>query len=185
MDDVLKKLAIAASISSLTLISGCDLFDDDDTTSEDDPVTVTGDVVQGPVSGATVCADKHTTTYPIGNGICDSGERSTTTASDGSFDDLIIPDGYGEYTLISSGGVDTISGKAALPMRAPAGVDRITPVTTLVASISDSTEREALIEKLEEATGGDYDADPSDAAADADLVLLTKSVEQTLRAVDE
>lgn len=138
------------------------------------PAVVSGSVVQGPVSGALVIADKN------GNFQLDANEASTYTDENGDFNDLVIPENYGPYVLVSLGGVDTITDEPALPMLAPAGAENITPVTTLVA-LAPEAEQAAMIAELDALAGdaGSYDADPS-VDATAEFVSLVKAVEETL-----
>ena len=136
--------------------------------------TLSGSVVQGPVSGALVIADKN------GNYLLDSDEAFTFSDANGDFNDLVIPDGYGSYVLVSTGGIDTLTDQPALPMLAPAGAKNITPITTLVA-LTPEADRAALIADLDALAGegNGYDSDPSEAAP-ADFVSLVKVVESTL-----
>ena len=134
--------------------------------------TVTGSVVQGPVSGALVIADRN------GNYLLDANEASTYTDENGDFNDLVIPDNYGNYVLVSIGGVDRITQKPALPMLAPAGAKNITPITTMVA-LAPASQQAALIADLNDLAGGSYDDDPSLGAPVA-FVSLVKTVEETL-----
>jgi hypothetical protein len=136
--------------------------------------TLSGSVVQGPVSGALIIADKN------GNYLLDSDEAFTFSDANGDFNDLVIPDGYGSYVLVSTGGIDTLTDQPALPMLAPAGAKNITPITTLVA-LTPEADRAALIADLDALAGegNGYDSDPSEAAK-ADFVSLVKVVESTL-----
>lgn len=176
MERLIKNTLLATVLCSTVTLVGCGSSSSGGGSS----TLVDGDVIQGPVSGATVFADLD------GDSVLDAGEASTTTASDGSFDDLVIPDGYGDYVLVSLGGTDTTTDEPALPMRAPAGAERITPITTLVASVPAGDARDALIADLDELAGdgNSYDSDPSTGAA-ADFVSLVKSVEQVLYAMEE
>ncbi len=117
----------------------------------DDPVPVVvlpaGNVVQGPVQGATVFADR----LNLGNvGVLDAEERaySAITGSDGSFQITSAPP-YA-YQLVSSGGTDTITNQPAITMLAEGGsagsavtTNVLTPLTTLVA-LTPPASREAL-----------------------------------------
>ncbi|PLX84008.1 MAG: hypothetical protein C0618_11870 [Desulfuromonas sp.] len=144
--------------------------------------TVSGAVVQGPVKDALVIADKN------GNRKLDAGEPSnevsTYTDENGDFDDLVIPEGYGDYTLVSKGGTDTLSGRPGLTLLAPAGAKNITPATTLV-ELAPEDKKEELKASLATLSGsGSYDADPSEEAAAA-FVSLVKVVEETLYLVED
>ena len=146
-----------------------------------EPEIVTGLVVQGPVSGALVIADLDADrgTVSGANRSLDTDEVSTHTDSVGDFD-LSIPVGYGAYTLVSLGGMDSLSGHPAMPMLAPSGAKNITPLTTLVASVPEA-EREELIATLDSlaGAGGSYDDDPA-GGVPAEFLALTKIVEQTV-----
>ncbi|SDJ01426.1 VCBS repeat-containing protein [Bradyrhizobium sp. Rc2d] len=85
--------------------------------------------IDGYIGGATVFADANN------NGILDAGEAFTTTRADGSF---TLSGGSGP--LVSIGGVDISTGlQVAGVLRAPEGSTVITPLTTLVAALIDST----------------------------------------------
>ncbi|MDT8420822.1 MAG: hypothetical protein RQ754_10365 [Desulfuromonadales bacterium] len=164
-----KMVALLLLLGSLAGTFGCS---DGGSRSAGTFVTVTGSVVQGPVSGALVIADRN------GNYLLDANEASTYTDENGDFNDLVIPDNYGFYVLVSVGGVDRVTQKPALPMLAPAGAKNITPVTTLVA-LAPAAQQAELIADLNGLTGGSYDDDPSVAAPVA-FVSLVKAIEETL-----
>ncbi|WP_298241353.1 VCBS domain-containing protein [uncultured Bradyrhizobium sp.] len=85
--------------------------------------------IDGYIGGATVFADANN------NGILDAGEAFTTTRADGSF---TLAGGSGP--LVSIGGVDISTGlQVAGVLRAPEGSTVITPLTTLIAALVDST----------------------------------------------
>ncbi|WP_370126386.1 M10 family metallopeptidase C-terminal domain-containing protein [Bradyrhizobium ottawaense] len=85
--------------------------------------------IDGYIGGATVFADANN------NGILDAGEAHTTTRADGSF---TLAGGSGP--LVSIGGVDISTGlQVAGVLRAPEGSTVITPLTTLIAALVDST----------------------------------------------
>ncbi|MBR0830454.1 VCBS domain-containing protein [Bradyrhizobium manausense] len=90
---------------------------------------ITGQEIDGYIAGATVFADAN---Y---NGQFDAGEAHTTTNADGSF---ALVGGSG--TLVSIGGTDVSTGLAVTGvLKAPAGSTVITPLTTLIAAMVDST----------------------------------------------
>ena len=71
---------LAAVAAAAALVVGCGL-------KEDDPVTVAapgGAVVQGPVSGAIVFADKIPAGQARGNGTVDADEKAYSTTTDAS-----------------------------------------------------------------------------------------------------
>ncbi|MGL3111436.1 VCBS domain-containing protein [Bradyrhizobium sp. BR 1432] len=85
--------------------------------------------IDGYIGGATVFADANN------NGILDAGEAFTTTRADGSF---TLSGGSGP--LVSIGGVDISTGlQVDGVLRAPEGSTVITPLTTLIAALIDST----------------------------------------------
>ncbi|WP_276017372.1 VCBS domain-containing protein [Bradyrhizobium sp. C-145] len=85
--------------------------------------------IDGYIGGATVFADANN------NGILDAGEAFTTTRADGSF---TLSGGSGP--LVSIGRVDISTGlQVDGVLRAPEGSTVITPLTTLIAALIDST----------------------------------------------
>ena len=101
------------------------------------PVTLSGNVIDGYITGATVCLDIN------GNGVCDSGEPSATTGTKGAYS-LQVPVGVSTSNLhliasIPAGAVDSDfpSTPIAAPykMMAPADMpSAITPLTTAVST---------------------------------------------------
>jgi Ca2+-binding RTX toxin-like protein len=89
-----------------------------------------GRIVDGYIAGATVFSDTD------GDGVLDEGEAFTTTAADGTF----VLTGAGSGSLVMFGGVDISTGLAFNGiMKAPAGSTVVTPLTTLVTALIDST----------------------------------------------
>jgi len=97
--------------------------------------TLTGNLIDGYISGATVCLDANN------NGKCDSGEPYATTGASGVFN-IIVPAGHTALGLnlvayIPSGATDTDSGTVTTPYTLLAPVQttstNVTPLTTLVA----------------------------------------------------
>ena len=88
-------------------------------------------VVDGYISGATVFGDAN------GNGDLDSGEIVITTDSDGAFNKALFdPD----VPLVSRGGIDISTGEPFVgTLKAPAGSGVITPITTLVQNLVETT----------------------------------------------
>jgi hypothetical protein len=137
------------------------------------PVTLQGSVVQGPVSGARVFADR----APFNNS-WDAAEEFTFTAADGSYS---FPAVDGDFRLCTEGGVDTLSGQPAFQMFAPKDAVNVTPLTTLVAlapTPAAAAQIKAVIQGLAGAEA--YDADPTQGVSPA-LLTLIKSVEATLQ----
>jgi len=142
-----------------------------------------GKLVQGPVKGATVYADR------IGSGneyLLDQAEQdySSSTGNTGAYTLPAPPSGYGNYRLVSTGGtyssVDSAGAtveKPAMQMIAPMGAKNITPLTTLVAL------NPALQAKIEATGITSYDIDISAATATPAALLLSKSVESVVEAL--
>ena len=94
------------------------------------PVTITGNVIDGYITGATVFADTNN------NGILDGGEASDITNDSGEF---AITGGTGPLVMI--GGIDVATGLAFEGvMRAPAGSTVVTPLTTLLSALVEQGE---------------------------------------------
>jgi VCBS repeat-containing protein len=88
-----------------------------------------GQILDGYIAGATVFADADN------DGVLDADEAHTTTNADGSFS---LVGGTG--TLVSIGGTDLSTGLAITGvLKAPAGSTVITPLTTLITALVDST----------------------------------------------
>ncbi|MGY3038072.1 VCBS repeat-containing protein [Bradyrhizobium sp. USDA 4354] len=88
-----------------------------------------GQLLDGYIAGATVFADADN------DGVLDPDEAHTTTNADGSFS---LVGGTG--TLVSIGGTDVSTGLAITGvLKAPAGSTVITPLTTLITALVDST----------------------------------------------
>lgn len=130
--------------------------------------SVTGQVVDGYVAGATVFRDAN------GNGELDPGEVSTTTDINGNF---TLAGGSGP--LVAIGGTDVSTG---LPfdgvLKAPAGSTVVTPLTTLVQQLVDSGQTAAAAETaVKQALGIDpgfslSKTDPVKAAVGGDAAAL-------------
>jgi hypothetical protein len=142
------------------------------------PEGQSGRLVQGPVLNAAIFADN------VSGGARftqDADEVSTTTNdTTGDFTLPSIP-GY-NYVLVSKGGTDKLTGKAAIQMIAPAGSANVTPLTTLVALDTTGTVK-AKLEALMPA-GVKFDADISTSASPA-VLNLSKSVETTVQVLTD
>ncbi|MFM1854997.1 MAG: putative Ig domain [Pseudomonadota bacterium] len=150
----------------------------------DDPVPVVvlpaGAVVQGPVEGAIVFADQ----VNAGTvGVLDDAEKpySATTGADGTFQISSVPP-YA-YELVSVGGVDKITNRPAITMRAEGGAggsavttNVLTPLTTLVA-VTPPAQREAMKQTIA-ALGVDYKAKIDEGITPA-AAALVKAVTTT------
>lgn len=176
---------LAAVAAAAALVVGCGLKEDDPT-----PVAAPGGaVVQGPVSGAIVFADKIEPGQTRGNGVVDPEERaySTTTAANGSWKLNAVPT-Y-DYEIVSLGGTDTITQQPAITMRAEGGkagqtvtAQAVTPLTTLV-QLTPEANRAALkttIQSLGVAYNAKIDEGITPAAA-----ALVKAVTTTASKVVE
>ncbi|MXQ08011.1 hypothetical protein GQ651_09155 [Alphaproteobacteria bacterium GH1-50] len=87
-------------------------------------------VVDGYLSGAQVFGDANN------NGVFDTGETTTTTAADGSFDSSLFAD---DVPLVAVGGIDISTGEAFTgTLKAPAGSSVVTPLTTVVQAIIEA-----------------------------------------------
>ena len=176
---------LAAVAAAAALVVGCGL-------KEDDPVTVAapgGAVVQGPVSGAIVFADRIPAGQVRGNGVVDADEKaySTTTSSTGIWKLTAVPT-Y-DYEIVSLGGTDTITSQPAITMRAEGGKagqtvtsQAVTPLTTLV-QLTPEANRAALkttIQSLGVAYNAKIDEGITPAAA-----ALVKAVTTTASMVVE
>lgn len=99
------------------------------------PTTLSGKVIDGYISGASVCLDIN------GNKTCDAGEPQTTTGADGSYS-LVAPAGIdlNNTHLIANvpvGAVDSVTGPvtSAYKMLAPASMpSAVTPLTTAISA---------------------------------------------------
>lgn len=120
----------ALSLLTATLIAACG--GGGTTTS---PTTLSGKVIDGYITGATVCLDVNS------NNACDSGEPSATTTSGGAYS-LVAPAGVNLNTLhllvnVPFGALDSVSGAVtqAYKMMAPASMPSvITPLTTAISA---------------------------------------------------
>ena len=99
------------------------------------PTTLSGKVIDGYISGASVCLDTN------GNKSCDAGEPQATTGADGSYS-LVAPAGIdlNNTHLIANvpvGAVDSVTGPvtSAYKMLAPASMpSAVTPLTTAISA---------------------------------------------------
>ena len=139
-------------LASAALLGGCGGGSDSSTTAPPPPppaptaVSITGKVVDGPLSGATACYDLND------NGVCDSGEPvSTATGADGAFTLSVQPADAGKHRIVvqvPATAVDATTGAAvgtAFTLQAPAtGTTTahsvfVSPLTTLVQGHIDAT----------------------------------------------
>jgi len=169
-----KLFRYVALIALMGMMNGCG-----GGTSSSPGFVQSGKLVQGPVSGARIFADRVDAGVRF---VEDGGEIATTTLADGSYTLPTLPT-Y-NYILVSTGGTDLLTNMPAIQMFAPAGSKNITPLTTLVALDStnptlDSTK--GVIAKLK-AAGVDYDTDISENSSPA-VLLLVKSIETATKSL--
>jgi uncharacterized protein (UPF0212 family) len=135
-----------------------------------------GAVIQGPVRGATVFADNVAAGTRF---VQDAGEISAQTDTAGNFFLPSFPS-Y-DFVLVSTGGIDSITGQPALLLLAPAGSANISPLTTLVALDTSKT----IQAKLEALMGGTkFDTNVSTNSSPA-VLLLIKSAETAVQSVND
>ena len=102
-----------------------------------------GGVQNGPLKGAFAFLDAHTGTNFQGNGVQDAGEAGMATLADGSYS-LAIPasGGYTFTAYTTADTIDTVTGTAygaGITFKAPEGATKITPQTTMINAIVEST----------------------------------------------
>jgi large repetitive protein len=137
------------------------------------PAPLSGSVVQGSVSGAIVFADHKTGAEANFKMDPDEAFTATTTAANGTFTLAGVPS-Y-DYISVSQGGIDSITGKPAMQMLAPAGVGIVSPLTTMV-TLNPATQ--GVIAGL----GVNYTDDISKSVTPAALLLVQsiQSISTTL-----
>lgn len=118
--------AQAIALVGLAAVAGGALDSDSTTTVSD---SSSGNVVKGPITGATVFRDLD------GDYILDAGEASATTTAGGAY----TLSGSGGK-IVASGGTDSTTNLAFTGvLAAPAGATVVTPLTTLLAANSSLT----------------------------------------------
>ena len=132
-------IPLAASAVAVILAAGCGSSSSSSSTA---PSTISSRAFDGPISGGTVCIDENN------NGVCDTGEPSTTTDAFGNFS---LPKPTGDFQLVLVKGVDTGTQKPFLgTFRAPSG-SNLNPLNSAVQSLvqngSSASEAEATIKK--------------------------------------
>ena len=142
MKNILKQLVLGVTSAGILALYGCGGGGSSATESGggvvatvDVPITV----VDGPIQNAKVCLDKNN------NGVCDTGEPTGSTDSDGKVTLKVDSTDAGKYPVIAVVGTDAIdadTGPVPTPftMKAPADHTAvITPLTTLVQNVVAST----------------------------------------------
>jgi hypothetical protein len=153
------------------------------------PATITGQVQQGNVKGATVFLDLN------GNGVKDAGEPTANqTVGDGTFTLQLTSADVAKITssskIVSEGGVDSTTGLLAgqlvsdLPaLTGDTATKNITPMTTLTAMSDDQTKgklKDALGSfGLTDSSGKASENEPIETASSA-VIALCKSVESAM-----
>jgi len=129
-----------------------------------------GKVTQGAVSGATVWADSLTSGTRF---VIDTAEQptQTTTSATGTFTFPVQPS-Y-KYVVVSQGGTDTITGKPATTMLAPAGAKSVSALTTLVALDTTGTLAASINAILPSGTTFDSDITAANGLTPAAMVAIT------------
>ncbi len=98
------------------------------------PVTSSGTVVDGYIAGATVFRDVN------GNSIFDVGEPNVLTDGAGNFTGLPVDPENPDAFILTKGGIDISTGKTFVgTLSAPADATVVTPLTTLVQSLIQSS----------------------------------------------
>jgi hypothetical protein len=151
------------------LLAGCGSNSTDQAATPVEPssVILQGSVVQGPVSGTRIFADR----APFNNK-WDAAEEFAITSPDGSYRFPVLD---GDFRLCTEGGIDTLSGQSAFQMFAPKDATNVTPLTTLVALAPTPEAAEqvkAVITSLAGAGGDAWDADPTKGIAPAMLTMI-------------
>jgi len=150
---------------------------------------VTGKVQQGPISGAFVFLDAN------GNGTYDANEPSAITQADGSYtlpvvQGLTIAAGAKVIVTYPTGALDITTGARPTgvlyaPVPANLGVaastQNITPVTTMIAAVTDPTAKANLIAVLQ-AAGIDTSATGTVTTLNPAAMALVKTVEALVAA---
>lgn len=142
------------------------------------PPPPSGAVVQGAVVGATVFADHATGTEANRKMDADEAATQTTTDATGHFMLPVTPS-Y-DYVVVSIGGTDSLTGKPAMTMLAPAGAQNISPLTTLVA-LTPPAQQEQVKQTIQ-SLGVAYDANVATGLTPA-AALLVESINTTVAAV--
>ena len=154
------------AIAVAAVLAGCGGGTEEDSPA---PTPVSGKMVDGYVSGATVFCDLN------GNGTLDAGEGSTTTSATGDF---VLAAGC-SAKLVGSGGTDMATGHAFTGrMQAPAGSTVITPLTTLLATSTLTAPQLATLLGLPAGTDV-RTADPAN-GQNAELQKKTLAVQQVM-----
>lgn len=134
-----------------------------------------GKLVQGPVSGATVFADRVVGGTKF---VLDADEVRVTTDVNGRY---VLPStpSY-NYVLVSKGGTDTLSGQPAIQLLAQPGSANITVLTTLVTLDTTNT----LYKKIQamQPVTAPIDFDVSTSSTPATLLMM-KSVEIAVQSI--
>jgi hypothetical protein len=170
---------VSVLLFSTTLLVNCSGGGSD----HNPPAALAGNVVQGAVVGATVFADRTTSTIDASlnqNYKLDADEvvAQDLTGPNGEFSFAAAP-GY-VYVSVSIGGTDSITGKPAGQMLAPQGVTVVSPLTTMVA-LTPANQRQNVINTIAN-LGIAYDSNISTNITPAAAVFVA-SVQATLNSL--
>jgi hypothetical protein len=118
----------------LLLFIGCNSLGDGSPDSTVEYTEVNGQLIDGYIKNATVCLDSNL------NGLCDSNEKTTLSDDNGNFAFTNIVKSDKFVSLISSGGIDTITNKEfegqikTIVNLNDSGKFLVTPITDMIAS---------------------------------------------------
>lgn len=173
----LRILVAAGGMMTLLVTLGCWGEKMPDSSGGGGGSAISGKVIQGPVAGATVFADR-IVANGLGDMTMDSTEAATQTTTDANGNyTLPVTPAY-TYVVVSKGGVDSLSKEPAGLMLAPAGAQNVSSLTTMVALDTTGTVKAKI-----EALGGTYDANYSISATPA-LLFFAKSLDTTVQALE-
>ncbi len=172
----LKMLGGGLMLSGLMMLGGCGGGDNTYVAPKAAPLT--GNVVQGPVSGCTVVAKKS------GNkdfSKAEAGEVTATTNASGVFTFAANPD-YNYTYVILPNGTDTLTGKSNIQLIAKGGSANVTPLTTLVATDTTGTVEAKLVALAGLPAGSSIGAVNTSNTTPA-AMIVSKSIESTISAI--
>lgn len=184
VNHILRKNIFSISTALLLGITGCSNSSSDDGTTASTSAAVSGIGIDGILMDAQVCIDADK------SGTCDAGEKTTQTDAEGKF---TFAAGSPTGPLILSGGVDKSTGETFKGLlKAPAGSNVVTPLTSAIQSLVDANksvaEAEAIVKTamgLSDVTVNLTEFDPYNGisgadAADAQKILAKQTQLQIL-----
>ena len=181
MNHPLNRLALALAGAALLTVAGCGGGSGNGTGSGDggapETTKVSARVIDGAIENALVCLDTNR------NGSCDAGEPSGRTDAAGNATLEVPAADAGKYPVVAMVGTDATDadhGPVATPftLKAPAGQEIISPLTTLVQSYLELTGGSAAAAAdavqrqlgLDASPMADFTLDASDAGKQAGLL---------------